>query len=78
MFYICLHTTGCDRSNTATPSAAMAATQPHQPKATRKDVMAAARPHQKGAKMVKKVKTRAALTSWAESSESSCDSMTVR
>jgi hypothetical protein len=102
MFFICLYTTGCDRSSTARPAKSyirkaataathpqqptamrknvMAATQPHQSKATRKDATAAAQPHQKETKMVKMAKkapTRAVVTGWAESSDSSCDSMMV-
>jgi hypothetical protein len=57
---------------------ATAVTQPHQPKATRKDATAAAWTHQKGMKTANKVTTRAAVTSWAETSESSGDSTTVR
>jgi hypothetical protein len=63
---------------TATRKAVLVvATQPDQTKATRKDATAAAWPHQKGEKTAKKVTTRAAVTSWAESSESSCDSMMI-
>jgi hypothetical protein len=99
MFNICLYTTDCNQSYTATPAnsykegcygsntatptnsykeGCVGSSNTARPdKATRKDATAAAWPHQKGEKTAKKVTTRAAVTSWAESSESSCDSMMI-